>query len=147
MELALDEARKAAQLGEVPVGSVVVKDDEVVARGFNRCETWDDPTAHAELIAMRRSADKLDSWRLVDATVYVTLEPCVMCAGTLVNARVPRVVYGARDPKAGACRSLYAILDDPRLNHQVEVVEGVLADECGQVLTDFFDDVRTGQSR
>jgi tRNA(adenine34) deaminase len=142
MELALDEARKAAQLGEVPVGAVVVRDGEVIARGFNRRETWQDPTAHAELVAMRRAADALGSWRLTECTVYVTLEPCPMCAGTMVNARVPHVVYGARDPKAGAVRTLYAMLEDPRLNHRVEVHENVLADECGAVLTDFFREIR-----
>ena len=142
MELAIAEARKAQDLGEVPVGAVVVCDGEVVARGFNRRETWQDPTAHAELIAMRRAAEKLGSWRLVDCTVYVTLEPCPMCAGTIVNARIPRVVYGARDPKAGAVRTLYALLEDPRLNHRVEVRELCLADECGQLLTDFFAHIR-----
>ena len=142
MELALDEARKAAQIGEVPVGSVVVHDGEVIARGFNRRETWHDPTAHAELIAMRRAAEKLGSWRLCDCTVYVTLEPCPMCAGTMVNARLSRVVYGARDPKAGAARTLYAMLEDPRLNHQVEVRENVLGDACGAILTDFFQEIR-----
>ncbi|MGM0554922.1 MAG: tRNA adenosine(34) deaminase TadA [Myxococcota bacterium] len=142
MELALAEAHKAWDLGEVPVGAVVVCDGDVVARGFNRRETWQDPTAHAELIAIRRAAEKLGSWRLVDCTVYVTLEPCPMCAGTIVNARVARVVYGARDPKAGATRSLYALLEDPRLNHRVEVKEFCLAEECGKVLTDFFEEIR-----
>jgi tRNA(adenine34) deaminase len=142
MELALEEARKAAQLGEVPVGSVVVHKGEVIARGFNRRETWQDPTAHAELIAMRRAAEKLGSWRLTDCTVYVTLEPCPMCAGTMVNARLPRVVYGARDPKAGAVRTMYAMLEDPRFNHQVEVREHVLGDACGSVLTNFFREIR-----
>jgi tRNA(adenine34) deaminase len=142
MDLAIAEARKASEIGEVPVGSVVVCDGEVVARGFNRRETWQDPTAHAELIAMRRAADKLGSWRLVDCTVYVTLEPCPMCAGTMVNARLKRVVYGARDPKAGAARTLFALLEDPRLNHRVEVQELCLADECGKLLTDFFEEIR-----
>lgn len=143
--MALDEARKAAEIGEVPVGSVVVHQGEVVARAFNRREAWNDPAAHAELIAMRRAAEKLGDWRLEECTVYVTLEPCPMCAGAMVNARLPRVVYGARDPKAGAVRSLYALLDDPRLNHRVEVKERVLAEECGEVLTSFFKAIRLGR--
>jgi tRNA(adenine34) deaminase len=142
MELAIAEAHKAWDLGEVPVGAVVVCDGDVVARAFNRRETWQDPTAHAELIAIRRAADSLGSWRLVDCTLYVTLEPCPMCAGTIINARIPRVVYGARDPKAGAARTLYAMLEDPRLNHRVEVDELCLARECGDLLTGFFEEIR-----
>lgn len=142
MALAIAEAKKAWDIGEVPVGSVVVCDGQVVSTGFNRRETWQDPTAHAELIAMRRAAEKLGSWRLVDCTVYVTLEPCPMCAGTMVNARVKRVVYGARDPKAGAARTLFALLEDPRLNHRVEVRELCRAEECGKLLTDFFEEIR-----
>lgn len=142
MRQALVEAQKAADAGEVPVGAVVVKDGEVIAQGFNRRESWQDPTAHAELIAVRRAAEKLGSWRLDDCTVYVTLEPCPMCAGMLVNARVGRLVFGARDPKGGAVRSLFAINEDPRLNHRVEVKEGVLGEECGAILTQFFRSIR-----
>ncbi|WP_420836586.1 tRNA adenosine(34) deaminase TadA [Bradymonas sediminis] len=142
MRLAIAEARKAADLGEVPVGSVVVLDGQVVSTGFNRRETWQDPTAHAELIAMRRAAEKLGSWRLLDCTLYITLEPCPMCAGTIINSRVPRVVYGARDAKAGAARSLYAMLEDPRLNHRVDITENCLRDECAGLLTDFFEAIR-----
>jgi tRNA(adenine34) deaminase len=142
MRLAIAEAQKAWDIGEVPVGSVVVCDGQVVSRGFNRRETWQDPTAHAELIAIRRAAEKLGTWRLVDCTVYITLEPCPMCAGTIVNSRIPRVVYGARDPKAGAARTLYAILEDPRLNHRVEVSEYCLKHECAGLLTDFFEEIR-----
>jgi tRNA(adenine34) deaminase len=146
MRLALDEARDAASVGEVPVGSVVVQDGEPVARGFNRRESWQDPAAHAEMIAMRRAARQTGSWRLEDCTVYVTLEPCPMCAGMLVNARVPRLVFGARDPKAGAVRTLYEIVEDDRLNHRVEVVDGVLDDACGEVLETFFRYVREGRA-
>ncbi|MBA2663260.1 MAG: nucleoside deaminase [Bradymonadaceae bacterium] len=145
MALALEEARNAQALGEVPVGAVVVHRGQVIASGFNRRESWQDPTAHAELIAVKRAAEVLGSWRLDDCTVFVTLEPCPMCAGMLVNARVPRVVYGARDPKAGAIRSLYAIGEDPRLNHRIEVVEGCLGTACGEILTDFFRSIRQAQ--
>ena len=142
MALALEEAHEAALLGEVPVGAVVVRDHEVIARGSNRRELWQDPTAHAELIAMRRAAALLGSWRLDSCTLYVTLEPCPMCAGTIVNGRVGRVVYGARDPKAGAVRSLYALLEDPRLNHHTVVREGCLGEECAEVLRGFFGRLR-----
>ncbi len=146
MQLALDEAARAAEVGEVPIGAVVVDPNgEVIGRGFNRRETWQDPTAHAELLAMRNAAEHLGSWRLVGCTTYVTLEPCPMCAGTMVNARLGRVVYGARDPKAGAVRSLYALVEDPRLNHEVAVTEGVLGEKCGEVLTQFFRDIRSGR--
>jgi tRNA(adenine34) deaminase len=148
MQLALDEAQKAREIGEVPIGAIVVDEvGEVVGRGFNRRETWQDPTAHAELIAMRNAAETLDSWRLVGCTTFVTLEPCPMCAGTMINARLARVVYGARDPKAGAVRSLYALLDDPRLNHEVEVREGCLGPRCGEILSEFFRDIREGRIR
>ena len=142
MREAIMRAHQAAECGEVPVGAVVVHQGEIIAEGFNRRESWQDPTAHAELIAVRRAAEKIGSWRLCECTVYVTLEPCPMCAGMLVNARVPRLVYGARDPKAGAIRSLYAIGEDPRLNHALDVQEGVLGDECGELLTEFFRSIR-----
>ncbi|WP_230467321.1 tRNA adenosine(34) deaminase TadA [Lujinxingia vulgaris] len=142
MMQALEEAERAQAEGEVPVGAVVVHDGQVIARGFNRRESWQDPTAHAELIAVRRAAEALGSWRLHECTVYVTLEPCPMCAGMLVNARVGRVVFGARDPKAGAMRSLYAMGEDPRLNHRIEVKEGVLSAACGRVLSEFFRTIR-----
>jgi tRNA(adenine34) deaminase len=142
MSLALEEAKRAAELGEVPVGALVVRDDEVVARGSNRREAWQDPTAHAELIAMRRAAALLGSWRLDGCTLYVTLEPCPMCAGTIVNARLDRVVYGAEDRKAGAVRSLYALLEDPRLNHRASVRSGCLEEDCSKVLVEFFRKIR-----
>lgn len=146
MELAIQEAEKARDEGEVPVGAVVVSaEGEVLARAFNRRETWQDPTAHAELIAMRRASKALGSWRLVDCTTYVTLEPCPMCAGTMINARVARVVFGARDPKAGALRSLFELGEDERLNHRLEVEEGVHAEHCASLLQDFFRAIREGR--
>ena len=138
MRLALDLAREAGSLGEVPVGAVVVCRGRVISRAFNLRETLRDPSAHAERIALTLAGRALDSWRLDDCVLYVTLEPCPMCAGAIVQARVPLVVYGARDPKAGACDSLYRLTDDPRLNHRAKVVGGMLADECSALLTDFF---------
>ena len=142
MREALAEAEKARARGEVPIGAVVVRAGEVVGRGHNLRETARDPTAHAELIAVRAAAARLGSWRLLDCVCYVTLEPCPMCAGALVNARVPRVVYGCDDPKAGATTTLYQIGSDARLNHRFELVPGVLAAECAEVLTAFFAAIR-----
>ncbi len=147
MREALREAALAEARGEVPVGAVVVVEGEIVGRGHNLREVAQDPLAHAELIAVRAAAARLTRWRLVDATVYVTLEPCPMCAGMLVNARVPRVVWGADDPKAGACRTLYRMGDDPRLNHRFESVPGVLAEECAAVLRVFFERIRAQRRR
>lgn len=138
MRAALDEARAAAAHGDVPVGCVVVKDGEIVARGRNRREADRDPTAHAELLALREAARALGAWRLTGCTVVVTVEPCPMCAGALVLARVDRLVYGCNDPKAGACGSLYDIPEDGRLNHRVAVARGILEAECGNVLREFF---------
>lgn len=138
MRLALSEAARAAMIDEVPVGSVVVLDGQVLGRGSNRRETDRDPTAHAEVLALRQAARAGSNWRLCDATLYVTQEPCPMCAGALVNARIKRLVYGCPNPKAGAVRTLYRVVDDGRLNHRVEVTEGVLADECGALLRRFF---------
>ena len=131
-------AAEAASRGDVPVGAVVVQDGEIVGRGFNRREMDADPVAHAEIVALREACQAAGRWRVDGATLYVTLEPCPMCAGAIVNARVARLVYGAADPKAGAVRSLYNICDDPRLNHRVEVVAGLEAEACGKLLTDFF---------
>lgn len=142
MRLAIEEAQAAQRRGEVPVGAVVVLDGQIVGRGHNLRETAQDPTAHAELIAVRAAAARQRSWRLEGATVYVTLEPCPMCAGMLVLSRVARVVYGADDPKAGATRSLYRLGEDARLNHRFETVSGVLEGECAALLTEFFADVR-----
>ena len=138
MARALALAERAAELGEVPVGAVVVVNDQVVAEAHNERESRRDPTAHAELLALGRAAQALGRWRLSGATLWVTLEPCPMCAGALVNARIDRLVFGARDPKAGAVRSLYQIADDPRLNHRLEVQGGVMADPCASVLRRFF---------
>lgn len=142
MQDAIVEAERARDLGEVPVGAVVVHEGAIIGRGHNLRETSQDPTTHAEMIAVREAAQHLRSWRLIDTTLYVTLEPCPMCAGALVNARVPRVVWGCDDPKAGATRTLYTLGDDPRLNHRFESVPGVLADECAALLTDFFAAIR-----
>jgi tRNA(adenine34) deaminase len=148
MREALVEARVAAARGEVPVGAVIVGPDGVVlARAHNLRETLEDPTAHAELLALRWASMDRGSWRLDDVTLYVTLEPCPMCAGALVNARVPRVVWGCDDPKAGAVRSLFTIGVDPRLNHRFEAVSGVLGDECADELRRFFRALRAKKSR
>jgi tRNA(adenine34) deaminase len=138
MRLALLEAERGADLGEVPVGAVAVKDGAILGVGHNLRETTRDPTAHAEMMALRQAARSLGAWRLEGVSLYVTLEPCAMCAGALVLARVDRLVMGARDPKAGAVRSLMNLVQDPRLNHRMEVVEGVLAEECGKVMSEFF---------
>jgi tRNA(adenine34) deaminase len=143
MTVALDEARAAAAAGDVPVGAVVVSDGALIGRGRNRREVDGDPTAHAEVVALRDAARTLGIWR-VEATLYVTHEPCPMCAGALVNARVQRLVYGCPNPKAGAVTSLYSIVTDPRLNHRMEVSSGVLADECAAELTRFFAALRRG---
>ena len=139
MELALEEAEVAAQEDEVPVGAVVVHPDRgVIGQAHNMREQLQDPTAHAEMIALTQAAAALKTWRLEKCILYVTLEPCPMCAGGIVQARLPLVVYGCTDPKAGACHTLYQITTDARLNHRAEVVGGVLADRCAAVLTDFF---------
>jgi len=142
MRTALAAAEQASESGEVPVGAVVVVRGEIVAVAHNKRETDNDPTAHAEIVALRAAASRLASWRLVDADVYVTMEPCPMCAGAIVNARVRRVVYGCDDPKAGSVRTLYQLLDDARLNHRVEVVPGVLATESSALLKSFFSRLR-----
>lgn len=142
MRRALQEAELAFAEAEVPVGAIVVHEGIVVASAHNQREQLRDPTAHAEVIALTQAAAALGSWRLEDCILYVTLEPCPMCAGAMIQARVPRVVFGATDPKAGAVESLYRMLEDPRLNHRAEVVSGVLADECGTLLSRFFQEQR-----
>ena len=144
MELALEQARLAAAMGEVPVGAVVVHQGQVIARAHNLREQSQDPTTHAEVLALARASRELGSWRLCDTTLYVTLEPCPMCAGALVNARVEQLVYGCPDPKAGAVRTLYTICEDPRLNHRLQVTRGVLADRCAGELSAFFARLRSG---
>jgi tRNA(adenine34) deaminase len=146
MRAAIEEAKLAEGKGEVPVGAVIVHEDAIVGRGHNLRELSQDPTTHAEMIAIREAAEKLGSWRLIDTALYVTLEPCPMCAGALVNARVPRVVWGCNDPKAGATETLYTIGSDPRLNHRFECVPGVLSDECSSLLTGFFAAIRAKDS-
>ena len=138
MEEALQEAKKAAAMGEIPVGAVIVKDGEIISRGHNRTETDKDPTAHAEMIAIRGAAKALGGWRLPGCTLYVTLEPCSMCSGAMVLARMARLVIGTDDPKTGACGSLYNIANDERLNHSIEITRGVLAGECSAILKEFF---------
>jgi tRNA(Arg) A34 adenosine deaminase TadA len=146
MEAALDEARAARAAGEVPVGAVVVLDGRVLARAGNRTRRDADPTAHAELLAVREAARALGYERLLGATVYSTVEPCFMCAGALAHARVARVVFGVRDPKFGGCASLGSVLSDPRLNHRAEIVEGIGADAARALLREFFED-RRAQAR
>jgi len=138
MKQAMREAQQAFDEGEVPIGAVVVKDGFVVGRGHNQTERLNDPTAHAEILALGAAAPHFESWRLLDATIYSTIEPCVMCAGASVMARVRRVVYGAADPKFGGCVSIFKIPSDTRLNHRVEVVGGVMADEAADLMRQFF---------
>ena len=146
MQEALLEARRAGSHGEVPVGAILVLDHAIIARGRNAKEGERDPTAHAELIAIQEAARKQQSWRLPDATVYVTLEPCLMCAGAMLQARIPRLVFGTWDPKAGACGSLFTIHKDHRLNHHIAVTQGPLERECRDVLQQFFQRMRRNQS-
>lgn len=138
MKLALAEAQKAAAKDEVPVGAVLVLDGRIIGKGHNMPITGNDPSAHAEMLAIRKAAKKLDNYRLTGAELYVTLEPCIMCAGAIVQARIKRVIFGATDPKSGAVSSLYQILADKRLNHHVEVTAGILREECGEILSRFF---------
>jgi tRNA(adenine34) deaminase len=142
MHLALEEARAALKHGDVPVGAVVVKDAEVIARACNEREFRRDPTAHAEVVALQRAAAELGRWRLDDCTLYVTLEPCTMCAGATVLARLGRLVYGPQDRRAGAALSLYNVPQDKRLNHRVEITSGVLAEECAELLQGYFRTMR-----
>ncbi len=142
MQAALDEARAAGDEDEAPIGAVVVHRGRIIARAHNQREQLRDPTAHAEMIAITQAAAALGSWRLEDCTLYVTLEPCPMCAGAILQARIPLVVYGAADPKAGAVHSLFRLLNDARLNHRAEVISGVLAQPCGEILTQFFQKQR-----
>jgi tRNA(adenine34) deaminase len=142
MRAALREAVMAYEIGEVPVGSIVVKDGKIIARGHNQRELLHDPTAHAEMLAVTSAAEATGEWRLEGCTLYVTLEPCPMCAGALVNARVARLVFGATDPKAGACGSLFNLVQDPRLNHRMAVTQGVMAADCSAILKAFFRERR-----
>lgn len=142
MKITLAEAEKALSFGEVPIGAIVVHEEEVVGRGHNLRETNNDPTAHAEMLALREASRKLGGWRLTGADIYVTVEPCAMCAGAIVLARVDRLIYGAADPKAGACGSIFNVVEDERLNHRPEAVSGVLENECQAILKEFFEERR-----
>ena len=142
MKIALREANEAFRHDEVPVGAVLVLDSQILAQAHNAPIACQDPSAHAEMLAIRRAAEKTGNYRLTGATLYVTLEPCVMCAGAILQARLARIVFGTRDPKTGAAGSLYNILNDPRLNHQVIVTEGILKDECADILSRFFKEKR-----
>ena len=146
MEIALEEARAAEQEDEVPVGALIVSAKAgIIAKAHNQRELLKDPTAHAEMIAITQAAQYLQSWRLENCILYVTLEPCPMCAGAIVQSRIPWVVYGCMDPKAGACHSLYNLLNDPRLNHRSRVVSGVLENECSSILSEFFQKTRNNR--
>ena len=147
MAEAIAEAKKAEAAGEVPIGAVIVENGEIIARGHNLLESGLDPTLHAEMIAIREASRRKQAWRLTCTTLYVTLEPCPMCAGAILQARIDRVVFGATDPKAGCCGTLMNLLTDPRFNHRAEVTGGVLAESCGSLLTGFFRKLRTQKSR
>ena len=144
MRMALEEAAKAPAVGEVPIAALIVHEGQVLAQTHNYRETWQDPTAHAEVIAIRSASAALGTWRLNDTTLYVTVEPCAMCLGAILLARVPRVVFGAQDPKAGACGSVLDFTHEPRLNHQVEIIGGLLEEESQALLRQFFRQLRIG---
>ena len=138
MRAAVEQARRAGAAGDVPIGAVIAREGRLIAAGYNRRVADADPTAHAEMVVIRAAAEALGDWRLTDCTMAVTLEPCPMCAGAIVLARIKRLIYGAADPKAGAVDTLYRICSDERLNHRLEIISGVLAEECGRTLTEFF---------
>jgi tRNA(adenine34) deaminase len=138
MRQAIEQAKIAEENGDVPIGAVIVYQNQIIGKAYNQREQLNDPTAHAEIIALTQAAAAMESWRLNGCTIYVTLEPCPMCAGALVLARLDRLVYGCDDPKTGACKSLYNIVQDERLNHRLEVTSGVLAEDCSKLLQDFF---------
>ncbi|HWL23424.1 MAG TPA: tRNA adenosine(34) deaminase TadA [Ureibacillus sp.] len=139
---AIEEAKKAEAIGEVPIGAIIVYQDEIIARAHNLRESTQNAVTHAELMAIQEACQIIGSWRLEETTIYVTLEPCAMCAGAILQSRIPRVVYGAKDPKGGCVHSLYELLSDSRFNHECEVLEGVLAEECGELLSKFFRALR-----
>lgn len=143
MHAALEEAARATTIEEVPIGALLVHEGQILARAHNHREAWQDPTAHAEMIVIREAAKMLRSWRLIDTTLYVTLEPCAMCLGAIILARIPRIVFGAKDPKGGACGSVLDFTNEPRLNHRVEVMGGILEQESQLLLKRFFKDLRT----
>jgi tRNA(adenine34) deaminase len=145
MQAAIIEAELARAKGEVPIGAVIVHEAEIIGRGHNLRETSNDPTTHAEMVAIREAAEKIGHWRLLETTLYVTLEPCVMCMGAAILARIPRLVYACRDPRAGAVGSIYDFAQDERFNHKVDVTEGVLGEECSRMLSGFFKELRAGK--
>jgi tRNA(adenine34) deaminase len=145
MQAAIAEAQRARDKGEVPIGAVIVHEGQIIGRGHNLRETSNDPTSHAEMVAIRQAAEAIGHWRLLETTLYVTLEPCVMCMGAIILARIPRLVYACRDPRAGAVGSIYDFSSDERFNHQVDVVEGVLGEQCSTMLSDFFQELRAGK--
>lgn len=142
MKEALKEARKAFEFGEIPIGAIIVRDNEIIARAYNLRESTKDPTAHAEILAIRRASEALGGWRLTGCDLYVTIEPCPMCAGAIVMARINRLFIGSMDPKAGSAGSLYNIVDDDRLNHRVKVIYNVLSSECSNIMKEFFKKLR-----
>lgn len=144
MRVALEEAARAPAIGEVPIAAVVVREGNILAQAHNYRELWQDPTAHAEVIAIRAAATALGTWRLTETTLYVTVEPCAMCLGAIILARIPRVVFGAKDPKAGACGSVFDFTDEPKLNHRVEVRGGILEQESQTLIQHFFRQLRAG---
>lgn len=145
MQEAISEAELAREKGEVPIGAVIVHEGKVIGRGHNLRETSNDPTTHAEMVAIRQAAEAIGHWRLLETTLYVTLEPCTMCMGAIILARIPQLVYACRDPRAGAVGSIYDFSQDERFNHKVEVIEGVLGDECSAMLSGFFQEIRAGK--
>jgi len=147
MRTALQQALAAYEQGEVPVGAVIVHESRIIGRGYNQREMLNDPTAHAEMLAITAAAEAMESWRLENCTLYVTLEPCPMCAGAIVNSRIKRVVYGASDPKAGACGTLFNLVQDSRLNHRATLQAGVLGEEAGEILKSFFREARDGTNK
>ena len=147
MTLALNEAQKAAKIGEVPIGAVIVQRDRLIASAYNLREVNRMATAHAELLAIEKANQAMDAWRVEDARLYVTLEPCPMCAGAIINARIPQIIFGAKDPKAGCAGSLYNLLEDGKFNHTVDVISGVLEEECGMILSQFFKELRNNKKK
>ena len=142
MKIALEEAKTAGAMGEIPIGAVLVVSGEIIAKGHNMRETWQDATAHAEVVVIQAACKKLKRWRLTEATLYVTIEPCPMCAGAIIMSRIDRLVYGAPDSRAGACESLFNVVNNSALNHQVKVTAGIMEQECGKIVKDFMQDKR-----
>jgi len=147
MKVAINEAAKAYQLGEVPVGAVIILDNQIIGRGYNQTEKLKDPTAHAEILAITSACEAVGDWRLDGAELYCTLEPCSMCAGAAVLARIKKIIYGPPDPKFGACESIFKIPTNPRLNHRIEIESGIMADEISEMMKSFFREIRTAKGK